>query len=82
MVPVAHAEQEVAVHVERRAYGRPVTVVEGFDPEVTDFGVVASTLRTRLGDGGTVKETSVEVEGDHADRVTDILEAEGYAVVD
>ncbi|WP_238323956.1 SUI1 family translation initiation factor [Halobacterium hubeiense] len=76
MEDIARAEQELSVRVERRTYDKPVTVVEGFDPDVTDVGDVATTLKKRLGAGGTAKETSVEVQGDHTDRVKDILEEE------
>lgn len=82
MEDIARAEQELSVHVERRTYDKPVTVVEGFDPEVTDVGDMATTLKKRLGAGGTAKETSVEVQGDHEDRVKDILEEEGFTVED
>jgi len=77
---VARAEQELSVRIEHRTYDKPVTVVEGFDPDVTDVGDVATTLKKRLGAGGTAKETSVEVQGDHEDRVKDVLEDEGFAV--
>lgn len=77
---IARAEQELSIHVEKRAYDKPVTVVEGFDPDVTDVGEVATTLKTRLGAGGTARETSVEVQGDHEERVKDILEEEGFQV--
>jgi len=80
MDDLARAEQELSVRVERRTYDKPVTVVEGFDPDATDVGDVATTLKKRLGAGGTAKETSVEVQGDHEDRVKDVLEDEGFAV--
>lgn len=79
---IARAEQELSVHVERRTYDKPVTVVEGFDPDVTDVDDVATTLKKRVGAGGTARETSVEVQGDHEERVKDILEREGFAVED
>ena len=77
---LARAEQELTVHVESRTYDKPVTVVEGFDPDVTDTGEVATLLKKQLGAGGTAKETSVEVQGDHADRARDILTEEGFRV--
>ncbi len=80
MEDIARAEQELTVRVERRTYDKPVTVVEGFDPDATDVGDVATTLKKSLGAGGTAKETSVEVQGDHEDRVKDILEEEGFTV--
>lgn len=54
----------------------------GFDPDVTDVDEVASMLKKGLDAGGTAHETSVEVQGDHAVRVREILEEEGVQVVD
>lgn len=77
---LARAEQKLSVHVERRTYDKPVTVVDGFDPDAVDVSEVATTLKKRLGAGGTAKETSVEVQGDHEDRMRDILRDEGFQV--
>ncbi|AHG04648.1 translation initiation factor IF-1 [Halobacterium sp. DL1] len=77
---LARAEQELTVHVESRRYDKPMTVVEGFDPDATDTGEVATLLKKGLGAGGTAKETSVEVQGDHAERARELLESEGFRV--
>ncbi|WP_232702832.1 translation initiation factor [Halobacterium wangiae] len=77
---LARADQVLTVRVESRRYDKPMTVVEGFDPDVTDTDEVATMLKKQLGAGGTAKETSVEVQGDHAERARDILESEGFQV--
>ncbi|GGL49674.1 stress response translation initiation inhibitor YciH [Halocalculus aciditolerans] len=79
---LARAEQRLTVRVERRTYNKPVTVVEGFDPDAVDVRDIGTQLKKRLGAGGTVKDTSVEVQGDHEDRVRDILTEMGFAVED
>lgn len=77
---LARAEQVLSVRVERRRYDKPVTVVEGFEPGTVDLADLASTLKKALGTGGTVKEGHVELQGDHRDRVPDLLREAGYAV--
>lgn len=77
---LARAEQALTVRVERRTYDKPVTVVEGFDPDATDVDEVATELKTNLGAGGTVKDGTVEVQGDHEDRATDLLREMGFDV--
>lgn len=77
---LARAEQILTVRVERRTYNKPVTIVEGFDPDAVDVQDVGTTLKKQLGAGGTVKDTSIEVQGDHAERVRDILEELGFNV--
>ena len=77
---LARAEQELAVRVESRRYGKPVTVVEGFEGGV-DLRTLASTLKRRLATGGTVDEGRIELQGDHAGRLPDVLREEGFRVV-
>lgn len=74
------ATQQLTVSVERRTYDKPVTVVEGFDPNAVDVAEVASTLKKQLGAGGTAHDDSLEVQGDHEDRVREILREEGFDV--
>jgi len=77
---LARAEEVLSVRVERRTYDKPVTVVEGFDEDATDLQDVASQLKKQLGAGGTVNDGTVEIQGDHADRVPGLLEEMGFRV--
>ncbi|WP_129112977.1 stress response translation initiation inhibitor YciH [Halegenticoccus tardaugens] len=74
------AEQRLSVRVERRRYGKPVTIVEGFETSVIDIDEVASELKRKLATGGTVEETAVELQGDHRNRVPGVLEEMGFEV--
>jgi translation initiation factor 1 len=76
---LVRADASLRVRVERRRYGKPVTVVEGFDGGV-DRDALASDLKRALGTGGTVREDGLELQGDHADRVGDLLADRGFAV--
>ncbi len=77
-----HAEQHLGVRIERRRYGKPVTVVEGFDPAVADLRALSSRLKKRLGTGGTVADGRLEFQGDHRGRLPPLLAAEGYTLAD
>jgi len=77
---LARAEEVLSVRVERRTYDKPVTIVEGFDEDATDLQDVASQLKKQLGAGGTVSDGTVEIQGDHADRVPGLLEEMGFRV--
>lgn len=79
---LARAEQRLSVRVERRTYNKPVTVVEGFDPEAVDVRDVGTKLKKKMGAGGTVKDTAVEVQGDHEDRVRTYLGELGFQVLE
>jgi len=77
---LARAQERLSVRVERRTYNKPVTIVEGFDESATDLEDVASKLKKQLGAGGTVSGETIEIQGDHADRVPDILSEMGFTV--
>lgn len=41
---------------------------------------LAATLKNRCGTGGTVKDQTIEIQGDQRDRVTVVLEEMGFRV--
>lgn len=77
---LTRAEQRLSVRAERRRYDKPVTVVEGFDDDGVDLDELASTLKRRLAAGGTVDDDRIELQGDHADRLPDVLRDEGFRI--
>jgi translation initiation factor 1 len=60
--------------------GKAVTVVRGVPADAAALTRLGQLLRTACGSGGTVKDGVVEVQGDHAARVVDLLQAQGYTV--
>ncbi|TYL39479.1 translation initiation factor [Natronococcus pandeyae] len=74
------AEQLLSIRMEKRRYGKPVTIVEGFDLPKSEVESIASNLKSSVGTGGTVDEGRVELQGDHRDRVPDLLREHGFDV--
>jgi translation initiation factor 1 len=60
--------------------GKAVTVVRGVALAPDQLADLGKQLRTSCGSGGTVKDGVIEVQGDHADRVVDLLKARGLDV--
>ena len=58
--------------------GKAVTVVKGVALPADQLADLGKQLRTACGCGGTVKDGVIEVQGDHADRVVDLLKARGH----
>ncbi|MBV0924080.1 MULTISPECIES: translation initiation factor [Haloarcula] len=73
------ATQRLTVRTEERRYGKKMVLVEGFEDE-GDVQDLASDLKSSLGTGGTVKDGRIELQGDHAERVRDLLESKGYQI--
>lgn len=69
----------LTVSLETRRYGKAMTVVSGFDDEEL-AKKTAKELKRALATGGSAKRGRVELQGDHADRVSKHLEDKGYLV--
>ena len=71
--------QTARLRVEKRPKGKMVTVVRGLDPIGNDLGALAARLKGAIGGGGTVKgDGTIEVQGEHLDRVEKLLGSLGY----
>lgn len=79
MADLDRAQATLTVRVESRRYGKPMTIVDGL-PDRVDAADLASTLKKRIGTGGTATDGHVELQGDHRDRLPDLLRAEGFSV--
>lgn len=60
--------------------GKAVTVVRGVALAADLLLQLGKQLRTACGAGGTVKDGVIEVQGDHADHVVQLLQAQGHNV--
>ncbi|WP_158056948.1 translation initiation factor [Halorussus halophilus] len=77
---LGRAEQRLRVRVDERTYGKSMTIVEGFDPSGVDLKDLASELKSKLATGGTVDDDRIELQGDHRDRVVELLGEQGFEV--
>jgi translation initiation factor 1 len=60
--------------------GKGVTLVRGLALEAAALAALGKQLKTACGSGGTVKDGVVEIQGDHVERVVQLLAAQGYPV--
>lgn len=73
--------QTASIRCERKGRGgKTVTVVTGLQLSDKDLADLGQRLRRSCGSGGTVKAGSIEIQGDHRDKVADLLRDEGYRV--
>lgn len=57
--------------------GKAVTVVRGAPGDAAELARLGQELKAACGSGGTVKEGTIEVQGDHVDKVMALLQQRG-----
>lgn len=68
------------VRLERQGRGgKVVTVVDNLTGHPARIEEIAKTLKSKCGAGGTVKGRVVEIQGDHRDRIVEVLAGLGIA---
>ncbi|HIQ51187.1 MAG TPA: stress response translation initiation inhibitor YciH [Nautiliaceae bacterium] len=75
---IAKEQQKIKIKMEKRKFGREVTLIEGIDEKSVDMKELLKTLKKSLGCGGTFKDGVIELQGDHRYRVKEILIKEGF----
>jgi len=60
--------------------GKTVTVVEGLPRNREFLKTLAAELKRACSSGGTVDEDRVEIQGEHRDRLRELLRAKGWVV--
>jgi translation initiation factor 1 len=73
------SEQKATVRLDRKGRGgKSVTVIEGLRMPQKELEALLRQLKARLGTGGTLKDTCLEIQGDHCDAIMAALEKLGY----
>jgi translation initiation factor 1 len=60
--------------------GKTVTVVDGLPRNGKFLAALAAEAKRACGTGGAAKETTIELQGDHRDRLRALLGAKGWEV--
>lgn len=74
---IAKEKEKIRVSSIRRRYGKHITLVEGIGKGV-DNKKVLRELKQRLACGGTLKNSTIELQGNHKSKVLDILKKLGF----
>ncbi|MGJ3250646.1 MAG: translation initiation factor [Elainellaceae cyanobacterium] len=72
-------QQTIRVQASRKGRkGKTVTVISGFQSKPDTLTALMKQLKSQCGAGGTVKDNEIEIQGDHASKILDILAKLGY----
>ncbi|MBX7235585.1 MAG: translation initiation factor [Caldilineales bacterium] len=73
-MPTPAQTEPIRVYLERKGRGgKSVSVIKGIQSHPDGKKSLLKHLQARLGTGGAVKEGDIEIQGDHRDRIIDLL---------
>ncbi len=75
---IAREQQEIQIYTVARRYGKLMTVVEGINTSDIDVASLCSQLKGACACGGTSKNGTIELQGDHKSKVKQVLEKMGF----
>lgn len=85
--PEKETEQQSAgdgiVRIRRETSGRKgkgVTTISGLDMPDAELKKLAKSLKQLCGTGGSIKNSIIEIQGDHREKIRDTLEKQGHTV--
>lgn len=77
---VAPQKQTARLTIERRKGGRAVTNVRGLLAAENDLPALLTRLKAVCGAGGTIKDDTIEIQGEQLERIRGCLSEMGYKV--
>lgn len=75
---ITKERQTITAKVIKRKFGKKYTIVEGFDSKDVDLKDLVKKLKNKFACGGTAKESSIELQGDHLKNIRAALVALGF----
>lgn len=73
-------QQKLRLSMERAGRGgKTVTLVRGFIGTDSDLNALCKLLKQKCGVGGSAKDGEIIIQGDHRQRLIEILKTEGYS---
>jgi len=72
-------QQDLRVWLEKNHRGgKTATVIKGFFGKDEDLNDLGKSLKQKCGTGGSVKDGEIIIQGDHRDKIMNLLLAAGY----
>jgi len=74
---IVKGTQRIKVSIDKKRYGKIVTLVSGFESGI-DIKKITKNLKNGLACGGTYRDNTVELQGDHRKKIKEVLIKLGF----
>ncbi len=78
---ISQETQKIRIYVKRVSFKKVLTIIDGLDPKTVDVKAMTKQLKNKLACGGTYKNNSIELQGDHTAKAKQILIDSGFPEV-
>src|SRR3989338_11558397 len=75
---IAKESQIIKVYLEKKKFKKSYTIIEGIDEKDIDIKELAKKLKAQFACGGTIKDKKIELQGDHKNKVKQVLIKMGF----
>ncbi len=75
---IAKEDQTIVIKSTRKKFGKVYTLISGIDKKQIDLKDLTKKLKNEFACGGTVKDNTIELQGDHKQKVKGVLVKLGF----
>jgi len=70
----------ISIKKEKRKYNKVMTIIRGLQLRNEEMKKLTSEIKSKCASGGTLKNGEIEIQGDHVDKIYNILKEKGFKV--
>ena len=75
---IAKESQIITIQNTKKKFGKTYTLIEGIDQKEIDLKDLTKKLKNKFACGGTSKEGKIELQGEHRNKVKEVLVEMGF----